>query len=123
MELLNKIQDILVEILDVETDQIGPETYLIRELDAESIDLLELAVALNSAFNIEVKDDDIFFRNFRQYVNEAGEQGIEVSGYLMQKLPFLTQARTAEILSDLEGGPVLKVKDLIRYVEWRHEQQ
>jgi acyl carrier protein len=122
MSLLNKIQDILVDILDVESEDIGAETYLIRDLDAESIDLLELAVALNAAFNIDVKDDDIFFRNFRPYVNEAREKDIDIPAYLMEKLPFLTHERVDEILSDLEGGPVLKVKDLIRYVEWRHAQ-
>ena len=122
MSLLNKIQDILVDILDVESEDIGAETYLIRDLDAESIDLLELAVALNAAFNIDVKDDDIFFHNFRSYVNEAREKNIDIPAYLMEKLPFLTHERVDEILSDLEGGPVLKVKDLIRYVEWRHAQ-
>ncbi len=36
-----------------------PETLLIQELGAESIDLLELAVAINSRFKISVKDDEI----------------------------------------------------------------
>jgi hypothetical protein len=27
-----------------------------------------------------------------------------------------------EIISDLEGGPTLKVKDLISYVSWRCER-
>lgn len=122
MEILKEIQDILTEILDIDEQEIAPETYLIRDLEAESIDLLELAVALNSRFNIEVKDEDIFFRNFRLYVNEAGEKGADTATYLMEKLPFLTRERVEEILSDLEGGPVLKIKDLIRYVEWQHEK-
>ena len=122
MEILKEIQDILTEILDIDEQEIAPETYLIRDLEAESIDLLELAVALNSRFNIEVKDDDIFFRNFRLYVNEAREKGADPASYLMEKLPFLTRERVEEIFSDLEGGPVLKIKDLIRYVEWQHEK-
>jgi len=123
MEILEKIRTILAEMLDIAEGQIGPETYVIRDLDAESIDLLELAVALNSEFNIDVRDDDIFFRNFRLYVNEAAEKGANTADYLMAKLPFLNKKRLDEILSDLEGGPVLKIKDLIRYVEWQHGQK
>ena len=122
MEILHKIQEILAEILDIENQEITPETYVIRELDAESIDLLELAVALNSKFNIEVKDDELFLRTFRFYMTEAEEQGSDTVQYLVGKFTFLTKKRVEEIISDLEGGPTLKVKDLISYVSWRSER-
>lgn len=122
MEILHKIQEILAEILDIENQEITPETYVVRELDAESIDLLELAVALNSKFNIEVKDDELFLRTFRFYMTEAEEQNSDTVQYLVGKFPFLTKKRVKEIISDLEGGPTLKVKDLISYVSWRCER-
>lgn len=122
MEILHKIQEILAEILDIENQEITPETYVVRELDAESIDLLELAVALNSKFNIEVKDDELFLRTFRFYITEAEEQKSDTEQYLVGKFPFLTKKRVKEIISDLEGGPTLKVKDLISYVSWRCER-
>lgn len=122
MEILNKIQEILAEILDIENREITPETYVVRDLDAESIDLLELAVALNSEFNIEVKDDELFLRTFRFYMTEAKEQGSDTVQHLIGKFPFLTEKRVKEIISDLEGGPTLKVKDLISYVAWRSER-
>jgi acyl carrier protein len=122
MENLYKIQEILAEILDIENQEITPETYVVRELDAESIDLLELAVALNSKFNIEVKDDELFLRTFRFYMTEAEEQNSDTVQYLVGKFPFLTEKRVKEIISDLEGGPTLKVKDLISYVSWRCER-
>ena len=62
MNTFHEIKNVIMEILDVEEDQILPETYLIRELDAESIDLLELAVSLNTVFKKEIIDDDIFLR-------------------------------------------------------------
>lgn len=121
MEILSKIQEILAEILDIKDQEITPETYVIRDLDAESIDLLELAVALNSEFNIEVKDDELFLRTFRFYMTEAEEQGSDTVQYLVGKFPFLTEERVKDIISDLEGGPTLKVKDLISYVAWRSQ--
>ena len=122
MDILKQIKEILIEILDIEGQEITPETYIIRELDAESIDLLELAVALNSRFNIEVKDDELFLRTFRFYMTEAKEQGRDIVQYLVHKFPFLTEKRVEETISDLEGGPTLKVKDLISYVSWRYKR-
>jgi len=117
MDILKEITEILAEILDIENHNISPETYLIRELGAESIDLLELAVAINSRFNIDVNDDEIFLRKLRQYITEADQQNKDILQYLAEKIPFLMQKRLEDIISDLEGGPTLKVKDLIAYVE------
>ena len=117
MDILKNITEILTEILDIDNHNISPETYLIRELGAESIDLLELAVAINSRFNIDVNDDEIFLRKLRQYITKARQQNKDILQYLIEKLPFLSRQRLEEIIADLEGGPTLKVKDLIAYVE------
>ncbi len=123
MNILGEIKEILTEILDLEDREITPETYLVRELDVESIDLLELAVALNSQFNIEVSDDDIFLKKFRLYVTEAEQQKTDMVQYVTAKLPFLTKSRAEEIMADLDGGPALKVKDLISYVVWQRKDE
>ena len=117
MDILKNITEILTEILDIDNHNISPETYLIRELGAKSIDLLELAVAINSRFNIDVNDDEIFLRKLRQYITKAGQQNKDILQYLIEKLPFLSRQRLKDIITDLEGGPTLKVKDLIAYVE------
>ena len=117
MNILKEITETLAEILDIENHNISPETYVIRELGAESIDLLELAVALNSGFKIDVNDDEIFLRKLRQYITEARQQDKDILQYLAEKLPFLMQERLEEIMVDIENGPTLKVKDLISYVE------
>ncbi|CAN2044945.1 acyl carrier protein [Candidatus Magnetomoraceae bacterium gMMP-1] len=117
MDILKKLKTILTELLDIEDKEIKPETYIITDLGAESIDLLELAVEINSTFDIEVKDDEIFLTKLRQYLAEAKENAREVSSYLAEKYPFLTDERIQEILDDIKNGPVLKVKDLITYVD------
>jgi len=117
MDILEEITKILSDILDIDDRNISTETYLIRELGAESIDLLELAVALNSRFKIDVNDDEIFLRKLRQYITKAGQQNKDILQYLAEKIPFLTRKRLEDIITDLEGGPTLKVKDLMAYVE------
>ena len=122
MNILKEITEILTEILDIENHNISPETYVIRELGAESIDLLELAVALNSVFKIDVNDDEIFLRKLRQYITEAKQQDNDILQYLAEKLPFLTRERLEEIMENIESGPTLKVKDLISYVKRQYDE-
>jgi len=122
MDILEEITKILADILDIEGREITPETYLIRELGAESIDLLELSVAINARFQIEVNDDELFLRTMRLHLRTAAEEGKDAVGYLAEKYPALTVARVAEILADMGGGPVLRVKDIISYIA-RHGQK
>ncbi|MBW2660768.1 MAG: acyl carrier protein [Deltaproteobacteria bacterium] len=119
MDIFGNIKKILGELLDIEEKEIMPETYIVRDLGAESIDFLELAVALNSRFKIEIDDDEIFLRKLRVYLTEAEQEKRDVLLYLAGKFPFLSEERIKEITADLDGGPVLKVKDLISYVFWR----
>jgi len=119
MDTLFEIKTSLGEILDVEAGEITPETYVVRDLGAESIDLLELSVALNSRFRVEVNEDEVFLRTLRVFLDEAKENEQDPLDYLQRKYPFLGEGRVGELLVDIDGGPVLKVKDLIAYVSWR----
>jgi Acyl carrier protein len=119
MDTFAEIKKILVELLDLEDREISPETYLIQELGAESIDLLELAVTINSRFKITVKDDEVFLTRFRLYLTEAEQQGKDIAPYVAKKYPFLTHERIAEIIAHIDEGPQLKIKDLISYIAYR----
>jgi len=116
MDTFREIKNILTELLDLEDTDITPDTYMIKDLGAESIDLLELAVAINSRFAISVKDDEIFLTRFRQYLKEAEELKTNPVSYLEGKYPFLTKGRIEEIASRTSEGPQLKVEDLMAYV-------
>ena len=93
-----------------------------KALGAESIDLLELAVSLNSRFKVEVNDGEIFLTRLREYVTDAQEKSKDVVQHLMLMLPFLAETRVTDIVADLDGGPTLKVDDLVSYIEWRLAQ-
>lgn len=119
MEILEGIKEILADILDIGEQDITPDTYIVRELGAESIDLLELAVSLNDRFKVEVNDGEIFLTRLRAYVTEAEDQGKDLVPYLVERMPFLPKNRIEVIIADLEGGPVLKVRDLVSYIAWQ----
>jgi len=119
MEIFDGIKEMIADILDINDKKITPETYIVRDLGAESIDLLELAVSLNSRFKVDVNDGEIFLSRLREYVTEAEEKTKNVVQHLSTMLPFLNEGRIEEIIGDLEGGPTLKVRDLVSYIEWQ----
>jgi acyl carrier protein len=116
MDTFTEIKKILAELLDLEGGEITPETFLIKELGAESIDLLELAVAINSRFKIAVRDEDIFLTRFRLHINEATQQRKKIVSFLAVKYPHLTEDRITQIIAHIGEGPQLKIKDLISYI-------
>lgn len=119
MTILNRIIGILSDILDLDPSMVSSESYLVRDLDAESIDLLEIAVTLNSEFRTDIDDEEIFLKNLRININESEASSDSWGDYLVGKYPFLTRERIREMVSDLHSGPVLKVKDLVSYIQFK----
>jgi acyl carrier protein len=48
-----------VEVLQVQPDQVTPEARFGDDLDADSLDLVELVMALEEAFDIEVPEEEL----------------------------------------------------------------
>lgn len=53
----NKVQEIIVENLGVNPNEVKPESKLIEDLEADSLDAVELSMALEDEFEMEVDDD------------------------------------------------------------------
>lgn len=52
-----RVKDIIVEQLGVKADQITPEAKFIEDLGADSLDTVELVMALEEEFGIEIPDE------------------------------------------------------------------
>ena len=55
---LQKIREIVAEQLGVDVDEVTPEASFIDDLGADSLDTVELVMALEEAFEIEIPDED-----------------------------------------------------------------
>ncbi len=58
MAIEDRIREIIVEQLGVPAGQVVPEASLIDDLGADSLDIVELVMALEEAFDLEIPDDD-----------------------------------------------------------------
>ena len=53
-----RVKDIIVDQLGVSADQVTPEAKFVEDLGADSLDTVELVMALEEEFNVEVPDDE-----------------------------------------------------------------
>jgi acyl carrier protein len=54
----DKVREIIVEQLGVSADQVKPEARFIDDLGADSLDTVELIMALEEEFGVEIPDED-----------------------------------------------------------------
>ena len=54
----DKVKKIVVEQLGVSEDQVTPEAKFIEDLGADSLDQVELVMALEEEFGSEIRDED-----------------------------------------------------------------
>ena len=52
-----KVRDIVVEQLGVEADEVSIDSTFIDDLGADSLDIVELIMAFEEEFNIEIPDE------------------------------------------------------------------
>lgn len=55
---LERVQAIAVERLGVEPDQVVESADFIGDLNADSLDLVEVIMAMEQEFDVEIKDED-----------------------------------------------------------------
>ena len=56
-ELEDKVKDIIVEELGVERDKLTESASFMEDLGADSLDTVELVMAFEEEFNVEIPDD------------------------------------------------------------------
>ena len=56
--ITDKVKDIIVEQLGVNPEQVTETASFIQDLNADSLDTVELVMAFEEEFNVEVPDED-----------------------------------------------------------------
>lgn len=56
--VFDKLKNIIAEQLDVEEEEIKMESSFQDDLDADSLDVVELIMAIEDEFDLEIPDED-----------------------------------------------------------------
>ena len=95
MSVNPKVKDIVVEQLGVDPEKVKLEAKFIEDLGADSLDIVELVMAMEEEFDLEIPDEDA----------EKLKTVNDVQSYLTGKgkaQPYMTKDK-AQILHELEA--------------------
>ena len=57
-EIAQKVQDIIAQNLDVDKSAVVPSASFINDLNADSLDIVELVMGIEKEFDLEIPDDE-----------------------------------------------------------------
>jgi acyl carrier protein len=57
MAVADKVKGIIVEQLGVDEEEVTPDASFVDDLGADSLDTVELVMAFEEEFNVEIPDD------------------------------------------------------------------
>jgi len=99
-EIFERLRPLLVEVLGVPMEKIHPESVLVADLGAESIDLLDLSFRIEETFSVTIEGNEI--------EREASKR---LPAGVYEKDGRLTDEALAEIgrsLPELDAGKLVK---------------
>lgn len=73
MSVGDKVKKIIAEKLSVDVDEVVSEASFVDDLGADSLDLVELIMAVEEEFDIDISDEDaekmVCFKDVLDYIN------------------------------------------------------
>ncbi len=120
-EIFTKVQEALVDALGVDEDEVTPEATLQGDLDAESIDFLDIVFRLEKSFDIKIERGELFpedILNDTAYVQD-GKVNADGIVQLKQRMPFADLSRFEANPQVQNLGKQLTVADMCAFVEYK----
>ena len=76
--MLEKMKEIIADQLGVSEDEVALEASFKEDLDADSLDLFELVMALEEEYDVEIPSDDLAELNtVGDVINYLKDKGVE----------------------------------------------
>ncbi len=124
-EIFDKVREALVDALGVDDDEVTPAATLQGDLDAESIDFLDIVFRLEKAFDIKIERGELFPEDILTSTDFVQDGKVSPAGIakLKERMPFAD-------LSKFEANPLvqnlaqqLTVDDMCNFVAYKLEKK
>jgi acyl carrier protein len=118
-EVFSKVQEALVDALGVEEDEVTPEATLQGDLDAESIDFLDIVFRLEKSFNIKIERGELFPEDILTSTEYVSDGRVNPAGIalLKKRMPFADLSKFSENPMVQNLAKQLTVRDMCNFVE------
>ena len=117
-EIFDKVREALVDALGVDDDDVTPTATLQGDLDAESIDFLDIVFRLEKSFDIKIERGELFPEDILTDTEFVQEGKVNEAGIakLRERMPFadLSKFEAEPIVQNL--GQQRTVKDMCNCV-------
>lgn len=90
-QIFEKVQECLGGALGIEPEEIRPESSLVRDLGAESIDFIDILFRIEKAFDIKIPSGELFPANLLNEERLVREGRVTSEGLkvLRERVPYL----------------------------------
>jgi acyl carrier protein len=120
-EIFEKVRAALVDALSVEEDEVTPDATLWGDLEAESIDFLDIVFRLGKSFDIKIERGELFPEDILTNTEFVQDGKVNAAGIakLKERMPFadLTRLEADPQVQNLKQE--LTVTDMCRFVEYK----
>ena len=120
-EIFDKERASLVDALGVDEDEVTPAATLRGDLDAESIDFLDIVFRLEKAFDIKIERGELVPMDVLENTEYIADGKVNAAGMakLKERMPFadLSNFESNPIVTSL--GDQLTVQDMVNFVEYK----
>lgn len=118
-EIFTKVQEALVDALGVDEEEVTPEATLRGDLDAESIDFLDIVFRLEKAFDIKIERGELIPMDVLENVDYVQGGKVNEAGLaeLKKRMPFADLSKFEEDPNVQNLGEQLTVQDMCNFVE------
>lgn len=118
-EIFEKVQETLVDALGVDDDEVTPQAVLTKDLEAESIDFLDIVFKLEQAFGFKIEQGELFPDNVAQDPEYVQDGKVTSKGIatLKERLPHVDFSEFEKDPHVAKVGDIFTVDALVNFVE------
>jgi acyl carrier protein len=120
-EIFDKVREALVDALGVDDDEVTPEATLRGDLDAESIDFLDIVFRLEKAFDIKIERGELIPMDVLENTDFVQDGKVNAQGIaqLKQRMPFADLSKFEANPNVQNLGETLTVQDMCNFVDYK----